>query len=223
MRTWTISIAALALGLLGCDTGTRHERRTLQPGSTAFGNPSGIGSGTTGSGNTIGTIVGGNSLIPPGGNSQIAAISPDRGSSQGDTPVVITGQGFVQGSTVEFDGQPATQVNFVSSSQIECRTPVHAPGQVPPGGVGFKPHANTQPPPPSHVDPGHSTSGSCPLRIAAQVPSTPPVLAALQASHKPPHAASQQTPSTQLPLVHSMGPPQVAPFICAGMQFVPSQ
>jgi hypothetical protein len=33
----------------------------------------------------------------------------------------------------------------------------------------------------------------------AQVPSTPPVFAAVQAWHAPPHAASQQTPSTQDP------------------------
>jgi hypothetical protein len=38
--------------------------------------------------------------------------------------------------------------------------------------------------------------------IGAHVPSVPPVLLALHASHVPEHAVSQQTPSTQLPLPH---------------------
>jgi len=49
------------------------------------------------------------------------------------------------------------------------------------------------------------------LVTGAQVPSTPPVLAALHASQSPLQAVLQQTPSTQFPDAHSWGNVQLAP------------
>jgi hypothetical protein len=78
-----------------------------------------------------------------------------------------------------------------------------------------------QPPAPSQVpsrpqleagSAGHSLSGSVPAVIGRQRPSAAPVREAEQAAQEPAQADSQQTPSTQKPLVHSADPPQAAPF-----------
>jgi hypothetical protein len=44
------------------------------------------------------------------------------------------------------------------------------------------------------------------------LPHVPALPERLQASHAPEQAALQQTPSTQIPLVHSLAAPQAAPF-----------
>jgi hypothetical protein len=60
----------------------------------------------------------------------------------------------------------------------------------------------------------HSASGSVPPVTARQRPLGWPVLPIEQAWQTPPQADSQQTPSTQLPLVHSLPSPQAEPFAC---------
>jgi hypothetical protein len=45
----------------------------------------------------------------------------------------------------------------------------------------------------------------------------------LHASHAPPQAVLQQTPSTQLPLPHWLAAEQVVPFVFLGTQVPPLQ
>jgi hypothetical protein len=52
------------------------------------------------------------------------------------------------------------------------------------------------------------------------VPTLPP---RLQASHPPPHAVSQQTPSTQLPVRHWLLALQAVPLESFGMHVLPLQ
>jgi len=54
------------------------------------------------------------------------SISPIGGSTAGGTPVTITGTDFSGGSTVTFDGVPATSVVVVNSTTITCVTPAHS-------------------------------------------------------------------------------------------------
>ena len=56
---------------------------------------------------------------------QIDSVTPDHGPFAGGTPVTIAGAGFINGSTVEFDGVPATSVVVVNSTTITCVTPAH--------------------------------------------------------------------------------------------------
>src|SRR5262245_40727873 len=57
----------------------------------------------------------------------------------------------------------------------------------------------------------HSTSGSSPTGMLAQVPFWPPVFCALHALQVPLQASLQHTWSTQLPLAHSLPATQAAP------------
>lgn len=97
-----------------------------------------------------------------------------------------------------------------------------APQAVP--GFAYARHA----PAPSHVpsapqeagyagSTGHSPSGSVSAAITPQTPSTPePFFAAVQARHAPRHDVSQQTPSTQAPLVHWALLAHAVPFAASG-------
>lgn len=58
-------------------------------------------------------------------------VTPATGAVAGGTPVTITGTGFVTGSTVTFGGAACTNVIFLSSTSITCKTPASplvAPG-----------------------------------------------------------------------------------------------
>jgi hypothetical protein len=57
-------------------------------------------------------------------------IFPQEGSSEGGTPVVITGAGFESRTAVSFGGKSAADVGVVSSNTIIAITPAHAPGSV---------------------------------------------------------------------------------------------
>ena len=59
----------------------------------------------------------------------ISSVSPNAGSVLGATRVVISGGGFRQGATVQFDGVPV-EVNSVTSSTITGAAPAHAEGPV---------------------------------------------------------------------------------------------
>lgn len=61
---------------------------------------------------------------------QLDSIDPDHGPFGGGTPVTLTGAGFTMGSTVTFDGVPATDVVVVNDTTITCVTPPHAVGAV---------------------------------------------------------------------------------------------
>jgi len=66
-----------------------------------------------------------------------------------------------------------------------------------------------------------SLSGFVPAFTGLQEPSAPPVLAAEQAMQRAPQVLSQQTPSTQKPLVHWVPAMHVPPFACGGTQCPP--
>lgn len=58
----------------------------------------------------------------------ITNINPNVGPQAGGQSVTLTGTNFVSGATVTFGGNAATNIVVVSSTQITCTTPAHAPG-----------------------------------------------------------------------------------------------
>lgn len=60
----------------------------------------------------------------------VNSVTPDEGAAAGGTAVVIRGNGFRAGATVDFDGTPATSVVVVDDTKITCVTPAHATGTV---------------------------------------------------------------------------------------------
>lgn len=61
---------------------------------------------------------------------QISSISPNYGVPAGGNSVTINGQNFMTGATVTFGGVAATNVNFVSSTQLTATVPAHTVGNV---------------------------------------------------------------------------------------------
>ena len=70
-----------------------------------------------------------NPPIPPGPPT-VASVCPGAGSTDGGTPVTITGSGFMTGATVRFGGVLATNVAVSSSTTITAIAPGHAAGAV---------------------------------------------------------------------------------------------
>lgn len=62
--------------------------------------------------------------IPP----EFTSIDPTEGSAAGGTSVTITGDHFIDGAIVNFDGIAATDVVVVSATEITCTTPAHVAG-----------------------------------------------------------------------------------------------
>ena len=60
----------------------------------------------------------------------ISAIVPNSGPAAGGTSVVISGQGFVSGTTVKFGGVPAASTQINSSTTITAITASHSAGTV---------------------------------------------------------------------------------------------
>jgi hypothetical protein len=60
----------------------------------------------------------------------VSAISPTSGTAAGGTAVTITGSGFLPGSTVQFGANAATNVTFVSSTQLTATSPAGSAGAV---------------------------------------------------------------------------------------------
>jgi hypothetical protein len=58
----------------------------------------------------------------------VSTITPTHGPETGGTPVVISGDGFLTGSEIKFDGVSATAIVFVSAQTYNCTTPKHAAG-----------------------------------------------------------------------------------------------
>jgi len=59
----------------------------------------------------------------PGPYPSISSISPNVGATAGGTRVTITGDNFVDGATVTFDVNPATNVEFISETELKATTP----------------------------------------------------------------------------------------------------
>lgn len=60
----------------------------------------------------------------------ISGVSPNSGDTAGGTVVTIAGANFASGATVSFGGSSASNVSFVSSSQLKATTPAHTAGSV---------------------------------------------------------------------------------------------
>jgi hypothetical protein len=59
----------------------------------------------------------------------LTSVWPIRGPLIGDEPVTLFGDGFMQGQIqVQFGGQPATQIQVNSITQLTCRTPMYLTG-----------------------------------------------------------------------------------------------
>lgn len=67
---------------------------------------------------------------PPSDMLTVVSVDPGTGGILGFDPVTINGSGFLDGATVTFDGDDATDVVVVSSTEITCVTPAHAAGAV---------------------------------------------------------------------------------------------
>ncbi len=60
----------------------------------------------------------------------VLGVDPSHGPITGGTVVMITGYNFQLGSTVFFDGSPATNVIFIDAQHIRATTPNHSNGFV---------------------------------------------------------------------------------------------
>ncbi len=112
----SLTVIAPVIALAGCDTGKRGgDSGSTAPGSTAGGggNTGGLPTGSGGGGTPFSSIL--------------TALSPDAGPTTGGTLVTLVGQGYAAGTTVTFDGLPATDVQVVSANELTCLTPPHAP------------------------------------------------------------------------------------------------
>ena len=58
----------------------------------------------------------------------VSSISPDSGSEKGGDTVTITGDKFKEGAAVAIGGNPATNVNVVSNTEITAVTPAGTAG-----------------------------------------------------------------------------------------------
>src|SRR5262249_49603609 len=71
-------------------------------------------------------------IVPPGNpqSPAVASVAPAFGPPAGGTRVTITGANFTEtaGTTVTFDGVPATNVNVISGTTILATAPPHAAG-----------------------------------------------------------------------------------------------
>jgi len=55
----------------------------------------------------------------------VTSVDPGEGSTSGDEEVMITGTGFVEGATVRFGEEPASEVVITSSTEMMAKTPPH--------------------------------------------------------------------------------------------------
>jgi hypothetical protein len=83
----------------------------------------------TNPGGQSGRLTGGYTyaVVPP---VSVTAVSPNTGSTGGNTPVTITGTGFQSGATVTLDGTASRNVYVQNSTTIHFSTPAHAAGTV---------------------------------------------------------------------------------------------
>ena len=76
-----------------------------------------------------GEVCDAGNCVVPGGQPELLLIQPSSGSTFGGTQVTLTGQGFVDGTTVTFGGAAATG-DSVTPSKVVVLTPAHAAGPV---------------------------------------------------------------------------------------------
>jgi len=74
------------------------------------------------------TLMGGFTYTAPAGAPTLTAVSPTSGPTAGGTTITLSGTGFVSGATVRVGGTAATNVAFVSATQLTARTPAGTAG-----------------------------------------------------------------------------------------------
>ncbi|MEO5821029.1 MAG: DUF5719 family protein [Vicinamibacteraceae bacterium] len=75
-----------------------------------------------------GTLNGAFTYTAPVGAPTLTAVSPTSGPTAGGTTIALTGTNFVSGATVRVGGTVATNVTFVSATQVTARTPAGTAG-----------------------------------------------------------------------------------------------
>ncbi len=60
----------------------------------------------------------------------LTSVTPNEGFETGSTLITIEGENFQSGALVTLGDQACTEITFVSTTQITCKTPVQAPGSV---------------------------------------------------------------------------------------------
>ena len=60
----------------------------------------------------------------------VNSVSPSSGDTTGGTVVTVAGNNFASGATVSFGGTSASNVSFISSTQLTATTPAHTAGSV---------------------------------------------------------------------------------------------
>jgi len=60
----------------------------------------------------------------------VSAVTADRGKTAGGETVILSGTGLIPGTTVAFDGVPATGVTHIDDSTLQAVTPAHVAGLV---------------------------------------------------------------------------------------------
>jgi hypothetical protein len=68
--------------------------------------------------------------ILPTPSVRITTVNPAIGPTVGNQLVALSGANFDSGTTVTFDGEPATSISISSSTTLTCRTPAHSAGVV---------------------------------------------------------------------------------------------
>ena len=68
--------------------------------------------------------------ISPAPAPEISVVSPNNGSTAGQTSVTISGSNFRSGATVQFGSTQASSVQLVNSTQIQAATPAESSGSV---------------------------------------------------------------------------------------------
>ncbi len=72
--------------------------------------------------------AGGFTYTTPASAPTLTAVSPSSGPTAGGTTITLTGTAFVSGATVRVGGTAATNVAFVSATQLTARTPAGTAG-----------------------------------------------------------------------------------------------
>ena len=74
------------------------------------------------------TRTGGFTYTAPASAPTLTSVSPTSGPTAGGTTITLTGTNFVSGATVRVGGTAATNVAFVSATQLTARTPAGTAG-----------------------------------------------------------------------------------------------
>ena len=92
------------------------------------------GAHAVGQGNVVVTNPDGQSHTLPNAYDYVApvvtAVAPNGGTTAGGTHATITGDHFVDGAAVTFDGQAAGNVQFTDAQHLDATTPAHLSGPV---------------------------------------------------------------------------------------------